>query len=179
MGHLKDGQWLFCSLAGRLSPVTVEFNMHQTKIQKTYLSVYAPIQQDGRHLLAYNSRGPYTGTWGLTGGGIEFGETPDEAIRRELWEEAGASVHTATLQSVHSHRTEYVRQVGITVDFHHIALLYTVSLAHPLPETVLSPDPSERVAWFTLTEFAQAPLNPFAQLLLDSLTDASRPFQER
>lgn len=45
--------------------------------------------QEGRFLLQHrdDDAPTYPGCWGLFGGGIEEGESPDEAIRREAYEE--------------------------------------------------------------------------------------------
>lgn len=51
---------------------------------------------DGRFLLAQRPAGkPYSGWWEFPGGKIEPGETVDEALRRELFEELGIEVETA------------------------------------------------------------------------------------
>jgi 8-oxo-dGTP pyrophosphatase MutT (NUDIX family) len=49
---------------------------------------------DGRYLLQHRDDLPqiwYPGHWGLFGGGIDPGESPEEALRRELMEEIGFS----------------------------------------------------------------------------------------
>jgi ADP-ribose pyrophosphatase YjhB (NUDIX family) len=42
---------------------------------------------DGRVLLMKRAGAPHAGTWALPGGGIEAGETPEDAARRETREE--------------------------------------------------------------------------------------------
>jgi 8-oxo-dGTP diphosphatase len=140
--------------------------LEELPMRETYLSVYAPIARDGRVLLAYNQRGPYKGTWGLPGGGVEFGETPEQAIRRELWEEIGVHVETPTLYDVHSHRTLFERPPVGWIDFHHIALLYRVTLKTAPAEQIHSPDPSEQVAWHALDSLKALPLSPCAHYCL-------------
>lgn len=57
-------------------------------------SSYGLIAAEGSILLSLLNRGPNKGKWHLVGGGIEFGETPEEALHRELGEEAGILLET-------------------------------------------------------------------------------------
>jgi 8-oxo-dGTP pyrophosphatase MutT (NUDIX family) len=50
-------------------------------------AVYA--ERDGKILLLKRGVGELTGAWYLPGGAVDKGETPEEAARRELLEEAG------------------------------------------------------------------------------------------
>jgi 8-oxo-dGTP pyrophosphatase MutT (NUDIX family) len=53
------------------------------------------LTDDGRYLLQLRDQKPgifYPGHWGLFGGGMEPGETPETALRRELKEELGLEV---------------------------------------------------------------------------------------
>jgi 8-oxo-dGTP pyrophosphatase MutT (NUDIX family) len=147
--------------------------MTSETVRETYISVYAPIVLDGRALLAYNRQGPYRGTWGLPGGGIEFGETPDDAMRRELWEEVGVQAETAALYDVHSSRTLFEREPDLWIDFHHIALLYRVTLTSAIPDRIVSPDEREQLAWHPLNRLSSLPLAPAAYYSLNVATDNS------
>src|SRR5450830_1938866 len=55
-------------------------------------SVALIVLEDGSYLLQHRDQMPgifYPGHWGLFGGAIEPGETPSDALRRELREELG------------------------------------------------------------------------------------------
>lgn len=49
----------------------------------------------------HQMKGPYAGSWLLPGGGIEPGETAEEAARREVWEEIGCRVDRLRLFAVY------------------------------------------------------------------------------
>jgi len=56
-----------------------------------YFGAYAVCVQDERILLARLAPvvTTHAGHWTLPGGGVEFGESPDDAVLRELFEETG------------------------------------------------------------------------------------------
>ncbi len=56
--------------------------------------------------------------WGLPGGGLEYGESPECGIRREVWEETGYEVDVQRLLSAESSK-----------EFHHVSLIYLCKIA--------------------------------------------------
>lgn len=61
---------------------------------KTRLVVVAIIEKDGKILMGNKAKdvGPYPNTWRLPGGGVEEGESLEEAMRREIKEETNLDV---------------------------------------------------------------------------------------
>ena len=55
-------------------------------------NAFGIVEKDGCFLMVYTSQDR---NHSLPGGGVEFGETPEEAIRREFFEEAGFKVKSA------------------------------------------------------------------------------------
>jgi ADP-ribose pyrophosphatase YjhB (NUDIX family) len=60
-------------------------------------AVVALCERGGRVLMARRGAPPYRGTWDLPGGFMEAGETPLEALHRELGEELGVRVSAPRL----------------------------------------------------------------------------------
>lgn len=58
--------------------------------RRTRLAAYIVAVNDDNLLLARIAPGyPGAGRWTLPGGGVEFGEHPEEALEREVYEESG------------------------------------------------------------------------------------------
>lgn len=49
----------------------------------------------------------YQDAWYMPGGGVKRGETLEQAVRREAWEECGARLHNLSLMGVYSNFKEY------------------------------------------------------------------------
>jgi ADP-ribose pyrophosphatase YjhB (NUDIX family) len=94
----------FCLRCGAgLAPVVVEGRRRRRcpRCRWTYYANPVPaavavVVIRGRLLLARRARPPYAGTWDLPGGFLEAGESPLAGLRRELREEIGAGIRTAS-----------------------------------------------------------------------------------
>lgn len=81
------------------------------------IAVRGLIMHEGKFLLMKRSklaRGEH-GFWELPGGGLDFGEAPEEALKREIEEEAQMEVEVVKPLSVwHYIRKEEVQIIGFT-----------------------------------------------------------------
>ncbi len=79
--------------------VDIEGNEHSAHIDELRWrpSVYGILIKDEMMLLAKQF-----GKFGLPGGGMEFGESPEDALAREIKEETGITITSSRLQSVQS-----------------------------------------------------------------------------
>lgn len=93
------------------------------------LGAYAVAVAGGRMLLTRISANGYpVGMWTLPGGGVDHGESPHDALRRELYEETGLAARSAVLRDVHDVHTVDVGRDDMYEDYHGIHLLFVVDV---------------------------------------------------
>jgi len=66
------------------------------------LVVDAIVEKDGAILLIKRKNPPYQGQWAIPGGFVEYGEKVEDAVKRELMEEAGIKIEITGILGVYS-----------------------------------------------------------------------------
>jgi 8-oxo-dGTP diphosphatase len=127
----------------------------------TRFGVYGVAIQNGSILLASKKSGCYKGLLDLPGGGIEFGESPEDTLRREFREEVAMVFMTMHLIDNYSHVRD-VLHVEDPFTFHHLGMIYRVESL----QTIESLIPEEQFAWYTINELQPEHLTPFASQAL-------------
>ncbi|MCE9517513.1 NUDIX domain-containing protein, partial [Candidatus Nomurabacteria bacterium] len=92
------------------------------------IGVYGIFFNQGKILLIKKSRGPYKGKYDLPGGGIEYSEKIEDALKREIYEETGASMISCTFFNVNENYCKYINNDNKILEIHQIGLYYLVSL---------------------------------------------------
>ena len=86
---------------------------------RPYLAVSAAIFRDGRVLIVRRARPPAHGIYTLPGGGVELGETLEEAVVREVREETALVVSPVALAG---YRQAIARDANGAIERHFVIL---------------------------------------------------------
>ncbi len=116
------------------------------------IGVFAIIELDNQFLLA---RRRDIGWWNLPGGGVEPGETVDDAVRREVREEVGIEFEIYYLVGVYSKPQK--NEVVLTF------------WGHPCKGEIVTTDESSEVGWFKADRLPTPFLPKHRQRLLDAI----------
>lgn len=124
---------------------------------------YGILLDESSILLTQKKSGPYKGMWGLPGGQIEFGESPEDALKRELLEEAALKAHHVDFFNITTSTGEYNNN-GERYGFHQVGMIYNVTEWHE--QTDLNPQEEKR--WVLLKDIVQDQLTPFARYAISN-----------
>src|ERR1700723_1292597 len=86
---------------------------------RPYLAVSAAIFRDGKVLIVRRARPPAQGVYTLPGGGVELGETLEEAVIREVREETALEVAPVALAG---YRQAIARDIAGRIERHFVIL---------------------------------------------------------
>ena len=106
-------------------------DLQPTRLQR--LAAYGLITRDGEDgrevlLTRISSRGFHSGAWTLPGGGVEHGESPADALVREVREECGVECTAGAIRDVHDVHFTGTAPDGRLEDFHGVHLVFDATL---------------------------------------------------
>jgi 8-oxo-dGTP diphosphatase len=120
---------------------------------------------DPKGKIFLSKRGPKSqneiGKWSMPGGTLEFGESFEQAIIREMQEEFGITVEIRDTLEPFNHLIPEEHQ-------HWVALCFICKLKYGTPE-IKEPDKSEQIGWFNQSELKRMDLTHPAQHRLRQL----------
>jgi 8-oxo-dGTP diphosphatase len=120
---------------------------------KPVLGVAAVIWNDQREvLLIRRTKEPRKGQWSLPGGKVEFGESLEDAVRREVQEETGLEIALLGLAGIAE--TMLDASVG-AADLHFVLIDYSARVVSG--EAVAASDATD-ATWFSLEAIEELPL---------------------
>ena len=138
-------------------------------IVKTHVGAYGVIVKDDKITLVKKARGGYKGKLDLPGGGIEHTELPEEALKREIMEEAGINITNYKLLDVVATNIKWEMEPNLWEDLHHLGILYTVDTNELFLKNEADGLDSNGANWYNITELNKKELSPFTILALEKL----------
>lgn len=107
----------------------------------------------------------WSGLWGIPGGKTKFGETSEEALRRELLEETALEVEDIRFVLVQ----DCIRSAEFYREAHFVLLNYTCRCAPGFGGAVRLNEEAQEFRWLEMEEALALPLNTPTRILLEAV----------
>lgn len=126
----------------------MQFHFPEAPPPETVHGVSLICRRDGRFLLVKRGKEPWKGWLAFPGGGIERGETPEQAAHRELFEETALRAETLS----------HVITVDLAQEGNAYRKSYFLSVyrAHRISGHAIAGDDAASIHWLTLDEMTDA-----------------------
>lgn len=113
----------------------------------------AIFNNDGRLFLTLRGKKAKNerGKWEIPGGSVEFGETLEDAIKREIKEEYGVEIKIIELLDVCDHLIPDEHQHWVSPTY-----ICKITKGHP---RIIEPEKCDAIGWFTREETVKLPLS--------------------
>ncbi|WP_454294809.1 NUDIX hydrolase [Salana multivorans] len=143
------------------TPADLHFTEYDTRV-----AGYAVIVVDGRILLTwYNGEGrPERAGWSLPGGGIDFAESIEEGVLREVYEETGYRVELGPLLGTHTFTVAKSLVNGRPLKS--VRVLYEATIVGGTLGVTEVDGSTDRAEWLDL---AALPNDPYADIVTHAL----------
>lgn len=119
-----------------------ENNKFEIYLPRPFLTVDAVVESEGRCILIKRGNPPFLGTWALPGGFVEYGETIENACRREIKEECGIEIELMGIVGVYSDPSRDPRGHTVSVVFR----------ARAMSDRIMGGDDASEARWFSREE---------------------------
>ncbi len=130
------------------------------QVHSIRFGVYAIMIYKDKFILIQKCKGPFRGRWDLPGGKIDFGETPEETLTREVSEETGLKLKSYKLISVEAYTHETKKE-----NFHHTGVIFRASVKD-IKKLKRKPDGNDSLGAeiFSSKEIKRLKLTPLAKI---------------
>ncbi|MGN7401907.1 NUDIX hydrolase [Cytobacillus praedii] len=120
--------------------------MEKAKLPKVGVGAVI-LDENNRILLVLRKKAPEAGCWSLPGGKVDYMETIEDAVRREIKEELGIDIEISRLLCVTNHIIQ-------AEDIHYVAPTFIVSITNGQVKNK-EPHALEKVRWFSIDEMPE------------------------
>ncbi|MDI3502413.1 MAG: 8-oxo-dGTP diphosphatase [Archaeoglobi archaeon] len=125
-------------------------------------SVGALIFRNGRLLVIKRGNPPYAGYWSVPGGKVNWGESLEEALKREIREELLVEIEVEKLAGI----VESIYREDGEVKYHYIIIDYFCRIVSGEP---VASDDALELRWVTMDELKELDVTPTLLKLLKNI----------